>query len=46
MTLWVDSALTNVNDASAYDGALLLAAISMLVLVALSLSRSKESRIR
>jgi sulfate transport system permease protein len=46
MTLWVDSALTNFNDAGAYDGALLLAAISMLVLVALSLSRSKEGRIR
>jgi ABC-type sulfate transport system permease subunit len=45
MTLWVDSALTNFNTAGAYDGALLLAAISMLVLVALSLSRSKEGRI-
>ena len=46
MTLWVDSALTNFNYAGAYAGALLLALISTLVLAALSLSRSKEGRLR
>jgi sulfate transport system permease protein len=46
MTLWVDSALTNFNYDGAYAGALLLAVISTLVLAALSLSRSKEGRLR
>lgn len=44
MTLWVDSQLTNFNNPGAYAGALLLAAISMIVLIVLSLSRSKEGR--
>jgi sulfate transport system permease protein len=46
MTLWVDSAITNFNYAGAYAGALLLAAISTLVLAALSVSRSKEGKLR
>jgi len=46
MTLWVDSAITNFNYAGAYAGALLLGAISTLVLAALSISRAKEGRLR
>ena len=44
MTLYVDNALTNFNNAGAYDGALVLALISAVVLVALSISRSREGR--
>lgn len=46
LTLFVDGALTNFNTAGAYDGALVLALISALVLTALSLSRRRESASR
>lgn len=42
LTLYVDSAFTNFDASGAYAGALILAMISMVVLAALSVSRSKE----
>jgi sulfate transport system permease protein len=45
LTLYVDSAFTNFNTAGAYAGAMILAIISMAVLGALSLSRSRQRSI-
>lgn len=42
LTLYVDSEFTNFNSAGAYAGALVVALISIAVLVALSVSRSRE----
>jgi sulfate/thiosulfate transport system permease protein len=42
LTLYVDSEFTNFNYTGAYAGALVLALISTMVLVCLSLSRNKE----
>lgn len=44
MTLFVANSLTNFNNAGAYDGALLLAVISGIVLAALSFTRSRETK--
>jgi len=44
LTQFVDTDLTNFDPAGAYAGALLLGLISMMVLTALSFSRSKEKR--
>ena len=44
LTQFVDDDLTNFDPAGAYAGALLLGIISMMVLAALSFSRSKERR--
>jgi sulfate transport system permease protein len=45
LTLYVDSEFTNFNAAGAYAGALVLALVSMALLGALSVSRSKEGKL-
>lgn len=45
LTLYVDSAFTNFNSAGAYAGALVLGLISVSVLGALSVSRSRQRKI-